>query len=125
MRRRTMGSLFDGWGGFPLAGSRYGFEALWASEIELSAVAVTRKQFPEMKHLGDITKIDGSLIEPVEVVTFGSPCQDLSVAGNRGGPGWRTKRTFQGSHSDYSRNARRYRWIIPKIRYLGKRAGIL
>ena len=80
-----MGSLFDGWGGFPLAGSRYGFEALWASEIEPSAVAVTRKQFPKMKHLGDICQIDGSKIEPVEVVTFGSPCQDLSVAGNRGG----------------------------------------
>lgn len=38
-----------------------------------------------MKHLGDITKIDGSKIEPVNCITFGSPCQDLSVAGKRKG----------------------------------------
>lgn len=81
----TLGSLFDGIGGFPLAASLCGITPVWASEIEPFCVAVTRRRFPEMKHLGDITKIDGGKIPPVDIITFGSPCQDLSVAGNRAG----------------------------------------
>ena len=80
-----LGSLFDGSGGFPLAAKMCGIEPVWASEIEPYPIAVTKKNFPEMKHLGDITKIDGGEIEPVDVITFGSPCQDLSIAGNRAG----------------------------------------
>ncbi len=38
-----------------------------------------------MQHIGDITGIDGGGIEPVDVITFGSPCQDLSIAGKRAG----------------------------------------
>lgn len=75
------GSLFDGSGGFPLAGALCGITPVWASEIEPFPVKVTSKRFPHMKHLGDITKINGAEIEPVDVITFGSPCQDLSVAG--------------------------------------------
>ncbi len=78
-----LGSLFDGSGGFPLAGTLCGLSPVWASEIELFPIAVTTKRFPNMKHLGDITKINGAEIEPVDVITFGSPCQDLSVAGKR------------------------------------------
>ena len=80
-----LGSLFDGSGGFPLAGSLCGIEPVWASEVEPYPIAVTRSRFPKMKHLGDISKIDGAKIEPVDIITFGSPCQDLSVAGKRAG----------------------------------------
>ena len=80
-----LGSLFDGSGGFPLAGALCGIEPVWASEVEPYPIAVTRARFPNMKHLGDISKINGVEIEPVDIITFGSPCQDLSVAGKRAG----------------------------------------
>lgn len=80
-----LGSLFDGSGGFPLAGILYGIEPVWASEVEPYPIAVTKEKFPKMKHLGDINTINGGMIEPVDVITFGSPCQDLSVAGRRAG----------------------------------------
>jgi DNA (cytosine-5)-methyltransferase 1 len=80
-----LGSLFDGIGGFPLSASKFGIEPVWASEIEPFPIKVTKLRFPSMKHLGDITKINGALIEPVDLITFGSPCQDLSVAGKREG----------------------------------------
>lgn len=81
----TLGSLFDGSGGFPLAGSLCDIVPKWAAEIEPYPIAVTRTRFPNMRHLGDISKISGAEIEPVDVITFGSPCQDLSVAGKRAG----------------------------------------
>ena len=80
-----LGSLFDGSGGFPLAGSLCGIEPVWASEVEPYPIAVTRSRFPKMKHFGDISKINGAEVEPVDIITFGSPCQDLSVAGKRAG----------------------------------------
>ena len=80
-----LGSLFDGSGGFPLAGLLCDIEPRWASEIEPYPIAVTRSRFPKMKHLGDISKINGAELEPVDIITFGSPCQDLSVAGKRAG----------------------------------------
>lgn len=81
----TLGSLFDGAGTFPFAGILSGIQPLWASEIEPFPITVTKARLPKMKHLGDVTKIDGSKIPPVDVLTFGSPCQDLSVAGRRAG----------------------------------------
>ena len=80
-----IGSLFDGSGGFPLAATMCNVEPMWASEIEPFPIAVTRSRFPNMKHLGDISKINGGEVEPVDIITFGSPCQDLSVAGKRAG----------------------------------------
>ena len=80
-----LGSLFDGSGGFPLAGVLNGITPVWASEVEPYPIAVTRSRFPEMIHLGDISSVDGSVIEPVDVITFGSPCQDMSIAGKRAG----------------------------------------
>lgn len=80
-----LGSLFDGSGGFPLAGALCDIEPVWAAEVEPYPIAVTRSRFPRMKHLGDISKINGATIEPVDIITFGSPCQDLSVAGKRAG----------------------------------------
>lgn len=85
MNKHSIGSLFDGSGGFPLASALCGIEPRWASEVEPYPIAVTRSRFPDMKHLGDITKVNGAEIEPVDVITFGSPCQDLSVAGRQAG----------------------------------------
>ena len=81
----TLGSLFDGSGGFPLAGVMSGVVPVWASEIEPYPIAVTRLRFPQMIHLGNVTEIDGSRIPPVDIITFGSPCQDMSIAGKRAG----------------------------------------
>lgn len=81
----TMGSLFDGIGGFPLAAALNGIKPLWASEIEAFPIEVTKIRFPEMLHVGDITKLDGATLPPVDIICGGSPCQDLSVAGQRAG----------------------------------------
>ena len=83
----TLGSLFDGSGGFPLGGFLSGITPVWASEIEPFPVRVTSVRFPDMKHYGDISSISGAELEPVDVITFGSPCQDMSVAGKRSGLG--------------------------------------
>ena len=80
-----LGSLFDGSGGFPLAGVMNGITPVWASEIEPYPMRVTAARFPQMKQLGDVTKINGAEIEKVDIITFGSPCQDLSVAGKQKG----------------------------------------
>ena len=81
----TLGSLFDGIGGFPLAGKYAGIRPVWASEIEPFPIRVTEKRLPEMKHYGDIHGLHGAKLEPVDVITFGSPCQDVSIAGKREG----------------------------------------
>ena len=75
----TLGSLFDGIGGFPLAAIRQGITPLWASEIESFPVQVTKHHFPEMLHVGDITMLDGAKLPPVDIICGGSPCQDLSI----------------------------------------------
>ena len=85
MSELTMGSLFDGIGGFPLAAVRNGITPLWASEIEAFPIVVTKLRFPDMIHMGDITKLNGAELPPVTILCGGSPCQDLSVAGARAG----------------------------------------
>ena len=81
----NLGSLFDGSGGFPLGGVLAGITPIWSSEIEPFPIRVTMARFPNMKHYGDISTIDGSELEPVDIISFGSPCQNLSVAGKREG----------------------------------------
>ena len=81
----TLGSLFDGSGGFPLGGLISGITPLWASEVEPFPIRVTTKRLPQVKHLGDVSKINGGEIPPVDIITFGSPCQDMSIAGKREG----------------------------------------
>ena len=70
----TLGSLFDGSGGFPLAGLINGIQPVWSSEIEPVPIAVTKKRLPFVKHYGDVSTMNGGEIEPVDIITFGSPC---------------------------------------------------
>ena len=86
-KKLTLGSLFDGIGGVPLAGKMEGITPVWASEIEPFPIRVTEKRLPEMKHYGDVHGLNGADLEPVDIITFGSPCQDLSIAGKRCGLG--------------------------------------
>lgn len=91
-----LGSLFDGSGGFPLAALNVGIWPVWASEIEPFPIRVTTKRLPHVRHYGDVSCLHGDSIEPVDVITFGSPCQDLSVAGKRDGlDGSRSSLFFQ------------------------------
>ena len=85
MRKIKLGSLFDGSGGFPLGGILAGIEPIWASEIEPFPIRVTTKRLPFVKHYGDVNLLRGDEIEPVDIITFGSPCTDLSIAGKREG----------------------------------------
>ena len=80
-----LGSLFDGSGGFPLGGIIAGMTPVWSSEIEPFPIRVTEKRLPSVRHYGDVSKLNGADLEPVDVITFGSPCQDMSVAGKRAG----------------------------------------
>ena len=84
-KKLTLGSLFDGSGGFPLAGMLCGIEPIWASEVEPFPIRVTTKRIAQMKHYGDINKIDGAKVPPVDIITGGFPCQNLSLAGKRDG----------------------------------------
>ncbi len=83
--KMTLGSLFDGIGGFPLAGQYAGIEAKWLSEIEPFPVRVTERRFPDAVQLGDVHGVNGAEVPPVDIITFGSPCQNLSIAGKRAG----------------------------------------
>ena len=84
-KQLTLGSLFDGSGGFPLGGMLAGIKPVWASEIEPFPIRVTAKRLPFMKHYGDVSTLNGANVDPVDIITFGSPCQDMSVAGRRAG----------------------------------------
>ena len=81
----TLGSLFDGSGGFPLAGILAGVTPIWASEIEPFAIRVTTKRLPQVRHYGDVSSVSGAELPAVDIITFGSPCQDMSIAGKRSG----------------------------------------
>lgn len=121
MGSMTLGSLFDGSGGFPLAGRKTGITAKWASEIEPFPVAVTSKNFPGMKHLGDIRNINGGEIKPVDVITFGSPCQDLSVAGKRAGIGGERSGLFMEAIRIVKEMRKKTIWKQSNFHCLGKR----
>ena len=81
----TLGSLFDGSGAFPLGGVLAGIIPVWNSEIEPFPVLVTHRRMPGVKHYGDVSRLNGGDLPPVDIITFGSPCQDLSIAGKRAG----------------------------------------
>lgn len=107
----TLGSLFDGSGGFPLGGLLTGcITPLWSSEVEPFAIRVTTKRLPEVKHYGDVSAINGADLPPVDIITFGSPCQDMSIAGKRDG--------LDGSRSSLFYEAIR---IVKEMRCTGNR----
>ena len=83
--RLTLGSLFSGSGGFELAGIMSGITPVFNSEIEPFAIRVTTKRLPQVKHYGDVSALKGAELPPVDIITFGSPCQDMSIAGKRSG----------------------------------------
>ena len=107
----TLGSLFDGSGGFPLAGIFAGIIPVWNSEIEPFPVLVTHRRMPGVKHYGDVSKLNGADLPPVDIITFGSPCQDLSVAGKRAGihDGGRSSLFFQAIR--IIKEMREARWL--------------
>ena len=81
----TLGSLFDGIGGFPLSAKRYNIKTLWSSEIDKNCNKLLHNKFSDVIQLGNIQKIKGNKIQPVDIITFGSPCNNLSLAGNKKG----------------------------------------
>ena len=82
----TLGSLFDGIGGFCYAAQLTGrIKPIWAAEVEPNCIDITRYRFKDVMHVGSVTELKGDEIQPVDIITFGSPCQDLSVAGGRKG----------------------------------------
>ena len=83
----TLGSLFSGSGGFELGAVLSGITPIFNAEVEPFPIRVTTKRFPNMKHYGDVSKLNGAEVPPVDIITFGSPCQDMSVAGKRRGLG--------------------------------------
>lgn len=92
MKQLTLGSLFDGIGGFCYAAgipSRIDtgctIKPLWAAEVEPNCIDITRYRFKDVMHVGSVTELKGDEIQPVDIITFGSPCQDLSIAGKRKG----------------------------------------
>ena len=87
MDRKTLKhlDLFSGYGGFTIPASKYGIETINFSEIDKYATAVLKYRFPSITNLGDITKIKPEDLPDVDIITGGSPCQDLSVAGKGAG----------------------------------------
>ena len=85
MAELTLGSLFDGLGGWQLAALHNGVRPAWSSEIEAFPMAVTKKHFPDTLQLGDINRLNGAEIPPVDIICAGSPCQGLSISGKKKG----------------------------------------
>ena len=113
-KKLTLGSLFDGSGSFPVAGILSGIQPIWKSEIEPFPIAVTNKRLPQVKHYGDISAINGAEIEPVDIITFRSPCR--KAYGHSGGA---FGAVLSGNPS-YQRNEVCYKWPISKIYRVGK-----
>ena len=79
--------LFSGIGGFSLGFQRAGYQFTehYFSEIDKHAIANYKKNFPNAKYIGDITSVHGGDFTGIDIITFGSPCQDFSLAGKRAG----------------------------------------
>ena len=80
--------LFSGIGGFHLGFERAGYKVTsFFSEIDKHAIAVYKHQFPNSTYVGSVTDVRGSELPRIDLITFGSPCQDFSLAGKRKGMG--------------------------------------
>ena len=81
-----LGSLFTGYGGLDIAAAAfYGASTAWVSDIDKGACKILAHRYPDVPNIGDITTVDWSALEPVDILTGGFPCQDLSHAGKRAG----------------------------------------
>jgi len=82
----THGSLFSGYGGIDRAiADVFGAETAWVSDVDPGANAILAHRYPDAPNLGDITAIDWATVPRVDIISGGSPCQDLSMAGRRAG----------------------------------------
>jgi DNA (cytosine-5)-methyltransferase 1 len=80
--RMRIGGLFSGYGGFEMAARTvFGGTVAWHSEIDPAASKILAHHWPDVPNLGDITTVDWTSVESVDVLTGGSPCQDVSAAG--------------------------------------------
>ena len=81
-----IGSLFSGYGGLDLAvKSVLNAQVVWHCEFDKAPSKILKKHYPNVPNLGDVTKVDFSQVEQVDILTGGFPCQDLSIAGRREG----------------------------------------
>lgn len=128
MKQLTLGSLFDGIGGFCYAaGIPSGIDTgctikpLWAAEVEPNCIDITRYRFKDVMHVGSVTELKGDEIQPVDIITFGSPCQDLSIAGKRKGLKGNRSWVIHTRNKNYKRNEVSNKWTISNFHYLGER----
>ena len=120
------GSLFSGVGGMDLGLEWAGFETVWQVEIGDFAVRVLQKHWADVKRFGDITKCGRHNLEPVDIISGGFPCQQISFAGNREGIGTGENPTERsGLWFEFRRivGEMRPRWVIvenvPGLKNLG------
>ena len=82
----VIGSLFAGYGGLDLAiADVFGATTAWVSDVDPGANAILAHRYPDAPNLGDITRVDWATVPRVDIISGGSPCQDLSHAGRRAG----------------------------------------
>jgi len=107
-----VGSLFSGYGGLDEAAtSVFGGEVAWFSEVDPNAATILEHHWPDVPNLGDITAVDWSTVEPVDVLTGGFPCQDVSNAGKRLGLNPDT-RSGLWTHMAYAISQLRPRYVV-------------
>lgn len=81
-----LGSIFSGYGGLDMAAEQaLGTSTVWHAETDRAADSVLARNWPGIPNLGDVTAVDWSNVPPVDVLTGGFPCQDVSMAGHRAG----------------------------------------
>lgn len=117
----TLGSLFDGIGGWLLAAQHAGVKPLWRCEIDKFPRAVSEYHFPDVKSYGDIRGVHGNEIAPVDIICAGSPCQNLSIAGNRKGLNGNESSLFYESVRVLYEMRKKNKWKISEILCVGKR----
>ncbi|UQT02021.1 DNA methyltransferase [Gordonia phage ChadMasterC] len=107
-----VGSLFSGYGGLDLAvEAAFGAEPAWFVEFDDAPSRILAHHWPHVPNLGDVTAIDWTQVEPVDVLTGGFPCQDVSAAGRRAGMADGT-RSGLWSHMAAAIDALRPRWVV-------------
>jgi len=121
MTKLRVGSLFSGYGGLDLAVLKVfpGAEVVWHCEWEDAPSRILEKHFPNVPNYRDVTKVDFTKVEPVDILTGGFPCQDLSLAGKRAG-------LVEGTRSGlWSEFARAIEELQPKLVVIENVRGIL